>query len=95
MQPENLCKKAFDVLEKNPKEALKLFFDAYKFGGNSQAEASFGIALSMGRLNLHGKAVPFLKNALTMEPKNSIYNLNLGLYLKIIGKRVMYHPKNI
>jgi len=95
---EFTIEKVFLLLETDAKEALKLFFEIYKTGGNDKAKATFGIALSMYKLNFVEKAIYFLREAVALEPKNTKFNYHLGLYLKVIGKHkeaINYLKKSI
>ena len=81
-----LLKKAFFVLNSNAEEALKLFLELHDRQEGDQAKVSFGIAVSMGKLNFFAKAIPFLEKAVSLKPENSMYIANLGLYLKALGR---------
>ena len=95
---DELLKKAFFVLNSDAEKALKLFLDLHDRQEGDQDKVLFGIAVSMGKLNLFAKAIPFLEKAVSIQPKNSIYIANLGLYFKALGRyseAIIYLKKSI
>ena len=72
---DELLKKAFFVLNSDAEKALKLFLDLHDRQEGDQAQVLFGIAVSMGKLSLFAKAIPFLEKAVSIQPKTQFISL--------------------